>query len=199
VSHVFPPTTSFGAVEKVKGGDYHAFATLFAKYRRRLAALLRYKAGADLLAAVEVDDLLQETFLRAFRDIQRFNYQAPGSFWNWLASIAGHVVEDAARFEGRQKRNAADVVRFRSATNPGGPDPVDLKTPTLLLSEKEDVAALFVRLDALPPDYREAILLAKIEGLSTSELAARLGKTREGAALLLHRALKRFRALAGQP
>ncbi len=193
------PTTSFGAVEKVKGGDYHAFAALFAKYRRRLAALLRYKAGADLLAAVEVDDLLQETFLRAFRDIQRFNYQAPGSFWNWLASIAGHVVEDAARFEGRQKRNAADVVRFRSATNPGGPDPVDLKTPTLLLSEKEDVAALFVRLDALAPDYREAILLAKIEGLSTSELAARLGKTREGAALLLHRALKRFRALAGQP
>jgi RNA polymerase sigma-70 factor (ECF subfamily) len=193
------PTTSFGAVEKVKGGDYHAFAALFAKYRRRLAALLRYKAGSDLLAAVEVDDLLQETFLRAFRDIQRFNYQAPGSFWNWLASIAGHVVEDAARFEGRQKRNAADVVRFRSATNPGGPDPVDLKTSTLLLSEKEEVAALFARLDALPPDYREAILLAKIEGLTTSELAARMSKTREGAALLLHRALKRFRALAGQP
>ena len=65
------PTTSFGAVEKVKGGDYDAFAALFAKYRRRLAALLRYKAGAELLAAVEVDDLLQETFLRAFRDIQR--------------------------------------------------------------------------------------------------------------------------------
>jgi RNA polymerase sigma-70 factor, ECF subfamily len=192
------PTTSFGAVEKVKGGDDGAFAALFAKYRRRLAALLRYKAGPELLAAVEVDDLLQETFLRAFRDIARFHYAAPGSFWNWLAAIAGHVVQDSARFEGRQKRDAGGVLRFRSPSNPGGPDPADVKTPTLLLSEKEAVAALFARLEALPPDYREAILLAKIEGLSTAEIAARMGKTRESAALLLHRALKRLRALAGE-
>src|ERR1039457_3532399 len=164
------PTTSFGAVEKVKGGDYDAFAALFAKYRRRLAALLRYKAGPELLAAVEVDDLLQETFLQAFRDIQRFKYAAPGSLWNWLASIAGHVVMDVARFQGRQKRNASD---------PDGPDAVDAKTPTLLLSEKEAVQALFERLEALPEDYREAILLGKIEGLSTAEIAARMGKTRQ--------------------
>jgi RNA polymerase sigma-70 factor (ECF subfamily) len=192
------PTTSFGAVEKVKGGEDEAFAALFAKYRRRLAALLRYKASPELLAAVEVEDLLQETFLRAFRDIQRFHYEAPGSFWNWLACIAGHVVTDAARFEGREKRSAGEVVRFRSASNPDGPDPVEVKTPTLLLSEKEAVAALFERLEALPPDYREAILLAKVEGLTTSEIAARMGKTRASAALLLHRALKRFRAIAGE-
>jgi RNA polymerase sigma-70 factor (ECF subfamily) len=193
------PTTSFGAVERVKGGDGDAFAALFTKYRRRLAALLHYKAGSELLAAVEVDDLLQETFLRAFRDIRRFDYESPGSFWKWLASIAGHVVEDAARFQGRQKRNAAEVLRFRSTSNPDGPDPVDARTPTLLLSEKEAVAALFKRLEALPPDYRQAILLAKVEGLTTAEMAASMGRTREAAALLLHRALKRFRAPAEEP
>jgi RNA polymerase sigma-70 factor (ECF subfamily) len=191
-----PHTTSFGAVESVKGGDYDAFAALFAKYRRRLAVLLRYKAGPELRSTVEIDDLMQETFLRAFRDIQHFTYESPGSFWNWLSSIAGHVVMDAARFDGRQKRQAADVVRFRSASNPNGPDPVDAKTPSLLLSEKEAVGTLFERLDALPEDYRQAILLAKVEGLSTAEVAARMGKSREGAALLLHRALKRLRALA---
>jgi len=57
------PTTSFGAVGKVKGGDYDAFSALFSKYRRRLAVLLRYKAAAELLASVEIDDVLQETFL----------------------------------------------------------------------------------------------------------------------------------------
>lgn len=196
---MFPPTTSFGAVEKVKDGDYNAFAALFAKYRRRLAVLLRYKAGAELLSRLEIDDLLQETFLRAFRDIERFTYESPGSFWNWLSSIAGHVVEDAARFEGRQKRHAAEAVRFRSITNPLGPDPIDPRTPSLLLSEKEAVQTLFERLDALPDDYRQVILLAKVEGLSTSEIAAKLDKSRANVALLLHRALKRFRAMAEQP
>lgn len=61
------------------------------------------------------------------------------------------------------------------------------------------MAALLARLDALSEEYRQAILLAKIEGLSTAELAERLGKSRQAAALLLHRALKRFRALAGEP
>ena len=190
------PTTSFRAVQRVRSGDAEGFSTLFAKYRPRLAVLLRYKAGSELLASVEIDDLLQETFLRAFRDIDHFAYESPGSFWNWLASIAGHVVLDAVRFQGRQKRHAGEVVRFRSESNPDGPDPVDTKTPTLLLAEKERVEALFLRLEALPEDYRQAILLAKVEGLTTAEIAQRLGKSREAAALLLHRALKRFRALA---
>ena len=47
----------------------------------------------------------------------------------------------------------------------------------------------------LPEDYRRAILLAKVEGLSTAELAHELCRTRESAALLLHRAIKRFRQL----
>jgi len=193
-----PPTTSFGAVEKVKSGDREAFSALFVKYRRRLAVFLRYKAGPELLASAEVDDLMQETFLRAFRDIDQFIYQAPGSFWKWLASVATHVVLDAARFQNRQKRHAGEMARFRSASNPQAPEPLDTKTPTLLLAEKETVAELFKRLDALPEDYRQAILLAKIEGLSTQEMAERLGKPREAAALLLHRALKRLRSLAGE-
>ncbi|MFN7998590.1 MAG: sigma-70 family RNA polymerase sigma factor [Bryobacteraceae bacterium] len=193
-----PHTTSFGAVESVKGGDYDAFATLFAKYRRRLAVLLHYQSGSQLLSLVEIDDLLQETFLRAFRDIQNFTYESPGSFWKWLSTIAGHVVRDAARFQGRNKRQAGEVVRFRSESNPNGPDPVDSKTPSLLLSEKEALGGLMQRLDRLPEDYRQVILLAKIEGLSTGELAARMGKSREAAALLLHRALKRFRSPEGQ-
>ncbi|HTQ55698.1 MAG TPA: RNA polymerase sigma factor [Bryobacteraceae bacterium] len=190
-----PPTTSFGAAQSVKAGDPEAFAVLFAKYRRRLAALLRYKAGPEALAGATIDDLMQETFLRAFRDIQGFTYESPGSFWRWLARIAGHVVLDAARFEGRQKRHAAEVVRFRSASNPNGADPLDSRTPSLMLAEKEEIERLFRRLDALPADYRQAILLAKVEGLATAEIAAEIGKSREGAALLLHRALKRLRAL----
>jgi RNA polymerase sigma factor (sigma-70 family) len=58
------------------------------------------------------------------------------------------------------------------------------------------VERLLTRLASLPDDYRDAILMAKIEGLSTAEIAERMGKSREAVALLVYRAVKRFRALS---
>jgi RNA polymerase sigma-70 factor (ECF subfamily) len=142
-----------------------------------------------------VEDVLQETFIEAFRDIKHFQYERPGSFMQWLARIAEHVIADTARFHGRQKRRADNLVRFRSVGNPNGPDPVDSLTPSRVLAEKEKVLALIQKLEHLPEDYRQVILLAKVEGLSNAELARQLGRTREATALLLHRAIKRFRAL----
>src|SRR5689334_9596898 len=95
-------TTSFGLIERVRAGDQDAFTSLFDRYRRRVAVLIHYKLSDDLRgSSLEVDDLLQETFLRAFRDIEQFTYRAPGSFLRWLASIADHVVIDAVRTQGR--------------------------------------------------------------------------------------------------
>jgi RNA polymerase sigma-70 factor (ECF subfamily) len=189
-------TTSFGLIEMAKAGDQAAFERLFERYSRRLAVLVYYRLGPELRAAFEVDDLLQEIFLRAFRDLPHFTYESPGSFLRWLMSIAGHVTADAARYLSRDRRHAAETVRFRSASNPHGPEPADTRTPSRVLAQKDAVAALLRRLDALPENYRQAILLAKIEGLSTAEMAASLGVSREAAALLLHRALNRFRAIA---
>jgi DNA-directed RNA polymerase specialized sigma24 family protein len=50
-------------------------------------------------------------------------------------------------------------------------------------------------LSGLSEDYRQAILMAKVERLSTQEMAQRLGKSREAVALLVYRAVKRFRSL----
>jgi RNA polymerase sigma factor (sigma-70 family) len=99
---------------------------------------------------------------------------------------------DTARYRGRERRSG-DVTPLSQA-----PEPADTRTPSRLLSQKENVAALLARLDALPDEYRQAILLARIEGLSTAEMAERLGKSREAASLLLHRAVKRFRVLLEQ-
>ncbi|MCC7157253.1 MAG: sigma-70 family RNA polymerase sigma factor [Bryobacterales bacterium] len=184
------PTSSFDLVARVKGGDRDAFSGLFDKYRRRLAVLIYYKLGQDLRVSIEIDDIIQETMLRAWRDIGQFHYRAAGSFMSWLASIATHVIIDAVRHDGRDRRRATAVVPLSQA-----PEAADTRTPSRLLSQKEGAAALIERLNALPDDYRQAILLAKIEGLSTPELAERMGRSREAAALLLHRAIKRFRTL----
>ncbi len=188
-------TSTYNLIDRLRSGDTGVFAEVFQKYSHRLAILIHYKLSPEMRLFVEVDDVLQETFLKAFRDIDQFTYRVPGSFMSWMASIVDHVIVDMARYQGRQKRQAAEVVRFRSATNPGGPEPVDTKTPSVLLGEKEKIMSLIERLNLLPEDYRRAILLAKVEGLSTQELAARLGKSTGATALLLHRAIKRFREL----
>ena len=188
------PTSTYDLIARIEQGDESAFTPLFEKYQKRLALLIHYKLGHELRRLADVDDVLQETFLEAFRDINRFRYEKPGAFLSWLSRIADHVIADAARFHGRQKRRA-ELVRFRSVGTPDGPDPADSATPSRLLVEKEGLQALIQKLDSLPEDYRRAILLAKVEGLSNAEMAEQLGRSKEAAALLLHRAIKRFRAI----
>jgi len=190
-----PISSSQGLIERIKDGDREALSALFEKYRPRLAVLIHYRISPELRSFFEVDDILQEAFLEAFRDFDQFTYQSPGSFMSWLARIADHVMADLARSQGRQKRHAAEMLRFRSESNPLGPEPLDSKTPSRILAEEEGLRRLLAKLNSLPENYRQAILLMKVEGLSTQEAAARLGKSNDATALLLHRALKRFRSL----
>jgi RNA polymerase sigma-70 factor, ECF subfamily len=188
-------TSTFGLVERFKRGETEAFSLIFRKYRRRLAVLVYYKMSAELRAAVEVDDILQEVFLAAARDMGNFTYQSPGSLMAWLSRIADYGLMDAARYQKRGKRHAEEMLRFRSESNPGGPEPVDRETPSQVFARAENMQILLKKLDALSADYREMILLAKFEGLTTKEISERVKRSRESVALTLHRALKRFREL----
>jgi RNA polymerase sigma-70 factor (ECF subfamily) len=187
------PTSTFTLLEKARSGDQEALSRAFEKCRRRLAVLVHFKLSQRRRG--EVEDVVQEVCLRAYRDIERFTYQSPGSFFRWLSAIADHVIIDRARYESRERR-AGEEVALRSESNPAGPEPVDTKTPSRLFAQQEAVDRLLTRLEMLPDDYRQAILMAKIEGLSISEMAERLGKSRDAVSLLVYRAVKRFRALS---
>ena len=191
-------TSTFELINKIKSGDQEAFSQLFETYRPRLAILIHYRLSPEQRRVLGVDDILQETLLKGFRDFHQFTYQRPGSFLHWLSRIADHVVVDLVRFQGRQKRQAGERVSFRSESNPDGFEPVDTKTPSRIASQDARVQALLKLLDALPEDYRQVFILAKVEGLSTEEIAERLGKSRQAVALLLHRAIKRLRQLQDQ-
>jgi RNA polymerase sigma-70 factor (subfamily 1) len=188
------PTSTFTLLEKAMAGDEESLSRAFEKYRRRLTVLVHFKLSPHSREASSVEDVVQETYLRAFRDLRGFQYQSAGSFFRWLSAIADHVIVDRVRYLGRERR-AGEEVPFRSASNPAGPDPADTRTPSRLFAQQEAVDRLLARLSLLPEDYRQAILMAKIEGLSTAEMAERLGKSREAVALLVYRAVKRFRAL----
>ncbi len=187
------PTSTLGLLERIRAGDEAAFSTLFWKYSPRLSVLIHYKLSPEMHNRVEVDDILQETFLAASRQLERFTYRKSGSFMSWISRIAGNVIVDTARHHGRQKRHPAEFVRLKTASNPRGAEAIDLATPSRILAGKERIRQVLERLDRLPEDYRQVILLAKIEGLSTEETADRLGKSRENVAVLLHRAIQRLR------
>jgi RNA polymerase sigma-70 factor, ECF subfamily len=193
------PTSTLNLINRYRGGEEEAFSSLFGKYQRRLAVLIYYKISPELRQGVDVDDILQETFLVASEQMANFSYRSPGSFMSWLSAIAEHAIIDAARFQNRQKRRPAEMIRLRSESNPGGPEPVDTKTPSRLFAQEEQLKKLLEKLTALPDQYRQVILLAKFEGLSTLEIAEQMKKRREDVALLLHRALKRLRELETIP
>jgi DNA-directed RNA polymerase specialized sigma24 family protein len=79
---------------RAQGGDRDAFEELFATYRERLAAVVRCRLGAGLRGRVEVEDVLQETFVRAFPAVARFEERHADSFFLWLSGIAVNVVSD---------------------------------------------------------------------------------------------------------
>jgi RNA polymerase sigma-70 factor (ECF subfamily) len=186
------PTSTFTLLEKARNGDEVALSRAFEQYRRRLALLIHFKL--DPRESADAQDVLQETYLRAFRALDGFDYQSPGSFLRWLSSIADSVIVDRVRYRNRERR-AGQEVAFRSESNPLGPEPADTRTPSRLFAQEEAMQRLLGRLAALPPHYRDAILMAKIEGLTTAEMAERLGKSRDEVAQLVFRAVKRFRAI----
>jgi RNA polymerase sigma-70 factor (ECF subfamily) len=186
------PTSTFTLLEKARNGDEDALSRAFEQYRRRLAVLIYFKL--DPRESADAEDVLQETFLRAFRAVDRFEYQSPGSFLRWLSSIADSVIVDRVRYRGRERR-VGEEVPFRSESNPLGPEPRDSRTPSRLFAQEEAIERLLGRLAALPPQYRDAILMAKVEGMTTAEMAERLGKSRDEVAQLVFRAVKRFRAI----
>src|SRR3989441_12880270 len=95
-----------------RGGDEPAAAELV---RRHARALARFLAGAGALEA-DVDDLVQETFIRAFRALGRFRGQC--QFRTWLMTIGGNVLKDAHR---RAPRGGGGTARCQLAGPGGGP------------------------------------------------------------------------------
>jgi RNA polymerase sigma-70 factor, ECF subfamily len=186
------PTSTFTLLEKARNGDEAALSRAFEQYRRRLAVLIHFKL--DPRESADAEDVLQETYLRAFRALDGFDYQSAGSFLRWLSSIADSVIVDRVRYRNRERR-AGHEVPFRSESNPLGPEPADTRTPSRLFAQEEAIQRLLGRLAALPEHYRQVILMAKIEGLTTAEMAERLGKSRDEVAQLVFRAVKRFRAV----
>jgi RNA polymerase sigma-70 factor, ECF subfamily len=147
--------------------------------RRHARALARFLAGAGAPEA-DVDDLVQETFIRAFRGVATFRGQC--QFRTWLLTIGGNVLRDAGRRWARHKTVALDEA-LRDAEG----DPHEQAVAG------ETAGRLSEGVRRLPRLQREVFLLRAQQGLDYDEIAAALETTTGAARVHYHHAVKRLK------
>lgn len=164
-------------------GDRAARAALFERHVDGLHRFVRRMTAAD---ADAVDDLVQNTFIEAFRCAGTFRHD--GRARTWLYGIAVNVVRNYARREIRRKQALGELERAAVA-------------PTHVGAERRVLAHRLEQLvPALRPDLREAFVLVDVEGLSGAEAAAAAGVPEGTLWRRLHDARKVLRAgLEGTP
>ncbi len=164
-------------VERVLAGETAAFEVLMRRYNQRL-----YRVGRAILRNdSEAEDVMQDTYVRAYQHLAQF--QGRARFSTWLIRIAVH--EALARKRRQQRIEGLDAI-----TGPSGevlmPSPTP--DPELSASKNELRRVLEEAILALPDDYRTVLVLRDVDELSTAETAAVLQITEENAKVRLHRA-----------
>jgi RNA polymerase sigma-70 factor, ECF subfamily len=155
-------------VERVKLGDVRAFEMLVVKYQRRIERLIgRMVRDTDL-----VQDIAQETFIRAYRALPQFRGES--AFYTWLYRIAVNSAKKALVDMKRDPLVSEAAMRSDDdgeETSRAESELSDGETPEALLASKEIAAAVNSAIEALSEDLRQAITLREIEGLSYEEIA----------------------------
>ncbi|TDI75972.1 MAG: RNA polymerase sigma factor RpoE [Betaproteobacteria bacterium] len=154
-------------VERAQRGDKRAFDLLVVKYQRKLARLL----SQFIHDAAEVEDVTQETFIKAYRSLSSF--RGDSAFYTWLYRIG---INTAKNFLVAQKRRASTTTNefdIEAAENfEEGSQLRELSTPENELMSKQIAQTVHQALQALPEELRSAITLREIEGLSYEEIAS---------------------------
>lgn len=156
-------------IDRVKLGDVKAFEMLVVKYQRRIERLIgRMVRDTDL-----VQDIAQETFIRAYRAIPKFRGES--AFYTWLYRIAINTAKKALV---DLKRDPLVTESARAGRDEEGDETSrvenelsDGETPDALLASKQVAAAVNSAIEDLSDDLRQAITLREIDGLSYEDIA----------------------------
>ena len=152
-------------VVRAQQGDKKAFGMLVEKYHRKLGRLL----GRMIRDQAEVEDVVQESFIKAYRALP--NFRGDSAFYTWLYRIGintakNYLVSMGRRPQVMQEVEIEDVENFE-----GGYEMRTTDTPETALMTKQIAQTVNDTVAALPEELRTAITLRELEGLSYEEIA----------------------------
>jgi len=190
-------------LEQARAGNEPALGQLLENFTRYLTLLARVQIGRRLQGKVDADDLVQDTFMDAHRQIAAFRGTTEAEFVAWLRRIlAGQLAQTIRRYLGTKGRDAMLERELAVQLDQSG-EILDRglvasqSTPSQHASRREQGVILAEALDKLPRDYREVIILRHLEDLPLVEVARRMGRSEDSVQKLWVRALVSLRKIMG--
>ena len=151
-------------MRRVLEGEVNAFETLVVEYEKNVYAITQRMTGN----AEDAADMTQETFIKAYNSLSSF--RGDSKFSVWLYRIATNVCLDFLR-----SRSRKPTVSLSMEDDDGEETQLDIadesQSPEVLLERGLTRDAVRRGLNALPPDYRQILLLREIQGLSYEEIS----------------------------
>ncbi len=152
-------------VERVQRGDKQAFGLLVSKYQRKLARLI----SRMIRDPAEVEDVMQEAFIKAYRALPAF--RGDSAFYTWLYRIGINTAKNYLVSQGRRAPTSTELDSDEAETLEDASLLRDIDTPERLMQTKQIGQTVNAAMEALPEELRTAIVLREIEGLSYEEIA----------------------------
>ena len=175
--------------------DMDALQRLIVHYHGTLRRVVDADMAPAMRRHVDPDDVLQQTYVDAFKSIEGCSFDVPGGFYKWLERIALNRLKYVQRSLKQQKRDVAREVRPRPTATTTYPDllaqiTADQTTPSRHLGRSEATAAVMSCIARLTDDQRNVIKLRFLEERSVADVAKALGKTEPAVHMLCYRGLK---------
>jgi len=152
-------------VERAQRGDKQAFGLLVTKYERKLWRLL----SRFIRDPAEVEDVAQESFIKAYRALPSF--RGDSAFYTWLYRIGINTAKNYLVAMGRRAPTTTEFDSEDAESFEDGDQLRDINTPESVLMSKEVAETVNATMEELPDELRTAITLREIEGLSYEEIA----------------------------
>lgn len=152
-------------VERVQQGDKQAFGLLVSKYQRKLVRLV----SRLVRDPAEVEDVVQEAFIKAYRALPGFRGES--AFYTWLYRIGINAAKNYLVTRGRRPPTTTEFDTEEAEIFDEGEQLRDQNTPERILMSKEIGDTVNAAMESLPEELRNAIVLREIDGLSYEEIS----------------------------
>ncbi len=179
--------------DRAKEGDEDALALLLEQHGPAVQREIARRIPRRCRSVVSDDDVMQQTYVDAFRGIRRFIGVHEGSFHAWLAAVANRNLLDVLRMLGAEKRGGD---RRRVPADAGDDSYVTLyeqlsastSTPSRKAARHEALSLMMRAVESLPPDHRRVVELYDLEGRPVEEVATALSRSPGAVYMLRSRA-----------